>query len=269
MASAGRRPGRSPGVRHAYQDDGQHAQDRWSCRAPTPGGASPGGARWRRRAGRAEPGGRPGGSSSPPSARRSPACPVTFRWKLRGSSVDAPHRLVDQSQLVDRERRRAEGRGERRVLELGPGPLDAVGEDPTVVEGEPATVVEQRVDGVPRRRGRVGAGHRVAGRSVTSARWATDRTGPRGSRSGAPYDRELLEVDAAGRAIPVSSTQLALGRVDEVLLREDEATGQRQPALVRRDPPPHEQHLQHGRHGRSGRRGRPRPRTDREPGLSP
>ncbi|KLR61325.1 hypothetical protein IMCC26207_108164 [Actinobacteria bacterium IMCC26207] len=47
-----------------------------------------------------------------------------------------PDRFVDRSQICDREFRRQEGRGQCRVLELGPGAIEAVVQDLVVVEGQ-------------------------------------------------------------------------------------------------------------------------------------
>lgn len=60
-----------------------------------------------------------------------------------------PHRPVDLAELPDRGLVSAEGGGERRVLRFGPGLLDAVGQDPMMIEGQLFAMVEQVVDGGP------------------------------------------------------------------------------------------------------------------------
>ncbi len=59
--------------------------------------------------------------------------------EVAGMQRLAPHDLVDHSQLGNREWLSHERGGQRRVLELGPGPLEAVGQDPGVIEREPAS----------------------------------------------------------------------------------------------------------------------------------
>src|SRR2546425_597366 len=68
----------------------------------------------------------------------------------------APDRLVDPAQLGDRELPWAESPSERRVLELGPGPLDAVAQDLAVIERE--VLAGEASNRNPRSRRRVGAG---------------------------------------------------------------------------------------------------------------
>ena len=58
--------------------------------------------------------------------------------------LDAPHHFVDLAELGDGERRLTEGGGQVRVLELGPGPLDAVGEDGFVVKGQGSGQIRHR-----------------------------------------------------------------------------------------------------------------------------
>ena len=112
--------------------------------------------------------------------------PVTFRWKLRGSSVGAPHRLVDLSQLVDRELGGAERGGERGVLELGPSPLHAVGQDAVMVERQPAGRADQPVDAHPAHRGGIGAGDGVGRRRARVRGRPRRRPDHAGSRCGCP-----------------------------------------------------------------------------------
>ena len=117
----------------------------------------------RRRAGTARPGGRRCGAVSPvgstkPGRRQHLAPEVALVQRL------APHRFVDAPQLAERERLVEERGRERRVLELGAGALDAVGDDARVVERERHAVVaadavdREVVDRPEPRVGRVGAG---------------------------------------------------------------------------------------------------------------
>lgn len=51
--------------------------------------------------------------------------------------LGVPDRLVNPPELPDREHRRAERSSQRRVLQFGPGPLQAVGKDHVVIERQP------------------------------------------------------------------------------------------------------------------------------------
>src|SRR5439155_6591784 len=114
----------------------------------------------------------------------------------------------------DRELGPAEGGGERGVLQLCPGPLDAVGQDAVVVEGE---LLRGRVaDRSPAGRGGVPTGHRRGQvgqqREVSDGDHPAARVAARGSVAG-----ELLQV-SGGRVEAGLFEQLAYGRLRQVLV---------------------------------------------------
>ena len=117
----------------------------------------------------------------------------------------APDRLVDRAQLGDREVRRAERGRQRGVLQLGPGPLEAVGQDLGVVEGQAVAGRDRAPRGAAPRRcrppgpaGRAAApGRRPsppgrAGRGRARRRWPA-------ARSGRPPGRRRSPRAARGR----------------------------------------------------------------------
>ena len=87
--------------------------------------------RRRTRGGAAPVAGRRPGSRRPPVApvgTTNPGVPSTLRAKLAGIEAHAPDRLVDVAEVGDGEGLVDERAGERRVLELGADPFEAVGE---------------------------------------------------------------------------------------------------------------------------------------------
>jgi hypothetical protein len=63
--------------------------------------------------------------------------------EVAGVETGPPHDLVDLSKLGNGELAGAECRRERRILQLRAGALEAVGQDPVVVEGQAGRVGEQ------------------------------------------------------------------------------------------------------------------------------
>ena len=180
-------PNRSASVRAAV-DQANGARRSSSHRPPRGrGAAAPGAAAGRRRPGRAGRAGRRGRRRarwSAPVLSTKPGHRQHLAVEVAGVQRLAPDRLVDGAQLGDRELGADEGGGQRGVLQLGPGPFQPVGEDPAVVEGELPAGQRGRPAARPPRRRRVPAPG--SGRSGAKARWATETTRIRGSRSGAP-----------------------------------------------------------------------------------
>ena len=129
----------------------------------------------------------------------------------------APHRLVHAPQLAERERFVEERGRERRVLQLGARPFDAVGDDARVVERErravvTADAVDREVVDAPRTARRRRPIRRRASTDAVKPTYATDTTRMRGSRSGRAVRAQLLEVAErdgvarrSRRSTPVSS----------------------------------------------------------------
>lgn len=158
---------------------------------------------------------------------------------------DPPDRLVDLSQLGDRERLWAEQRCERGVLELRAGPLETVAEDRRVVERQPALLRQHLVDGDPVRGGSVAAGDGVrqvgSDGEVGDGNDAHPRIALRST-----VGSELLEMHGKVAQAGLLS-KLTCGSGQEVLVRPDEAARQGPAASVWRDAPPDQQHREPAR----------------------
>ena len=164
--------------------------------------------------------------------------------EVRPVELHSPDRLVDRVEVGHGERLTAEGGGKPGVLELRPGPLDTVGEDPVVVEGERRLRGRcqclchrhpPRLRGV-RPRGRLG--------QVRAQRQPGDGHDPEaGVTAGIAVCRELLEDDV----VPSDSgllVQLTVGSILEVLVDPDEPAGQSHPAGIRLAAPPDEERVE-------------------------
>ncbi len=173
----------------------------------------------------------------------------------------APHRLVHRAQFRDRELLAGERGRERAVLELGPGAFQAVGEDQRVVEGQ--------LPGRARPLGAAGPGHPEVvhgdpgSRAGVAARPGVRQFGRERQVShrddahprvpaGLSVGRQLLEVYPAelGARLLAELPDRRLGQVFLPPLAAGagqglhEAARQGPPALERRHPPLHQQHVQ-------------------------
>jgi hypothetical protein len=146
--------------------------------------------------------------------------------KVTRVEADAPNDLVDVTELPDGECLWAQRRGQRGVLELGPGPLDAINEDLVVIERErrrSRRLFEQLAHCGPAPRRCVGpsagAGHE---REIGDADDA-----PSGIPSRIAVRRELLDVVDRQFSEPGRARQLKFGGSEEVFFLRDPAAGER------------------------------------------
>jgi hypothetical protein len=100
---------------------------------------------------------------------------------------------------------------------------------------------QHRGDRLPGGVGGVGAGDRVRRPAAPAPGGRRSRPGPGGP---AGVRRRCRAARGGPGRQPGLLGQLALGRVEQVLVGQDEPTGQRPPSRVRSDAPSHDQHRQ-------------------------
>ena len=147
-----------------------------------------------------------------------------------------PHRFVDAPELAERERLVEERGRERRVLELGAGPLDAVGDHARVVEREWRAVLDCRCRrSRGRRRSRNARRPRRNPRRLRSCAvnptYATDTTRIRGIAVRRAVRAQLFEVAELGGVVRARDAHARL------LLQLAPGRSRRAPRRVRRSRP--------------------------------
>lgn len=181
---------------------------------------------------------------TPPSRNQQPLHPSHLPMKVTRIQRNPPNDLVNPPQLSHSELRTAKLSTKRRVLQLGPSPLHAIGQDPRMVKRQRTNLSHRH----PRRGSSISPSHRhrqvSSQRQVGHGHHSHPRIPPR-----LPIGPKLLQVQPRH---PSLLTKLPNGGSIHGFVNLHEPARQRPPPPIRRLPSPNQQRTQrlgsHGQH---------------------